>query len=259
MPHTSRRPGSHRRSWRISCRPHSTRGLGRRRVRWSAGQPSAVRKGHVAPRQLQGPGTTRLLATHDRANQRSMGYGVERPTSRSHPWAALVRPPRRSTGSSAPRPIVAPGDTREVMRPPKRLWRPWRANQVARFTTRWSWVMRRSVANALARRLAVPGRAPGASLAPSRNSGAGSQTRGDKSGAQGATTRRLASGRGGRSRPPSIAWPLAAISSRQGHLSPLPTQNGQSPVIVTTHQTIDLVVQTQVSMLKRKMPSPSRS
>jgi hypothetical protein len=57
----------------------------------------------------------------------------------------ILRPERRSTVSSAPQTIVAPGGTSGVRSNPKRIRLPCSADQVARFRTRWSWVKRRSV------------------------------------------------------------------------------------------------------------------
>ena len=89
---------------------------------------------------------------------------------------------------------------------PSRIWLPRRADQVARFNTRWSLVKWRSIAKPMTRKAAVTVRGPGVRIAPKRQTCAWPQTRSDKSGANAAKTGMIASGRGGiRECPPLIA------------------------------------------------------
>ena len=119
--------------------------------------------------------------------------------------AAILRPLRRSTVSSAPSTMGASGGTSSVMSHPSRIRRPWRADHVARFRTRWSCVKRHAAANPVARKVAVTVRAPGVSMAPRSQTWAGHQTRSEKSGANGANTSMISAGRCGIGRPPSRA------------------------------------------------------
>jgi hypothetical protein len=76
--------------------------------------------GNAHTRRLQGTGTKSIIDTHFSPKHRMTCFLVERTASREHPLALIFRPERRSTVSSAPRTIVAPGGTRSVMSHPSR-------------------------------------------------------------------------------------------------------------------------------------------
>jgi hypothetical protein len=80
-----------------------------------------------------------------------------------------------------------------VMSHPNSTRLAWRADQVARFNTRWYVVKRRSVANPITREAAVTVRAPGARIAPRSKSCACRHTRCENSGAKEAKTAMIAS------------------------------------------------------------------
>jgi hypothetical protein len=95
---------------------------------------------------------------------------------------------------------------------------------VARFNTRWSLVKRRSVAKSITCKAADTGRAPGVRIAPKSKRGACSQTRSENSGAKGAHTIVIVSGRGVVGCSPSIPCTLRELIYRKGQPTLLPTQ-----------------------------------
>ena len=118
---TTRRPGSPRRICLIMCRTQSTLVWCRD---WSfcfTGRQRAVRKGIAQTRRAQGTGTRSIIDTHVRPNQWMTCFLVERTASREQPWAVILRPLRRSTGSSARTTTVAPAGTKHVMSTPSRI------------------------------------------------------------------------------------------------------------------------------------------
>jgi hypothetical protein len=204
-PHTNGRPGSQRRTCGLIGRTPSTLVLCRRVLTCSAGRPSAVSNGQAPTRRAQGTGTKRIITTHFQPTPRMTCVCVERTASRSPPVAVSCRPRRRSIVSSAPRTLGAPGGTKRAPSHPNSSRLAWRADQVARFNTRWSFVTRCALASPITRQAAVTVRAPGVKSAPSRHAGAWYHTRREKRGAKGAKIRMIASGRGGMACPPAIA------------------------------------------------------
>ena len=87
---------------------------------------------------------------------------------------------------------------------PSSIRLPWRADQTARFSTRWSFVKWRSVASPITRKAPVTVRVPGVRIAPKSNTCACCQTRSEKSGANAAKTSMISLGRLGIGYPPLI-------------------------------------------------------